>query len=124
VPLHQTLAFNLLDPMHSLSCAAEALPLPTSATSVQEVGAELDDLARGAMHEVVGRMRSILQEGAVAKKTQFQLENLMAIRKAGFEKQGYVAVKPELDLVEEDDQIEHEVLCPPALCIFDSALHL
>jgi hypothetical protein len=56
-----------------------------------------------------------LQEGKVTKKTQYQVEGLMAVRKAGFESQGLVAVKPELDLVEEDDQIEHEVCCAPAV---------
>ena len=75
---------------------------------IKEVGAELDTLARSALHEVFGRLREILQDGVVTKKTQFQIEGLLAIRKAGFESQGFVAVKPELDLIEEDDQIEHE----------------
>lgn len=76
---------------------------------IKEVGAELDTLTRSALHEVFGRLREILQDGAVTKKTQFQIEGLLAIRKAGFESQGFVAVKPELDLIEEEDQIEHEV---------------
>ena len=42
-----------------------------------------------------------------------QVEGLMGVRKAGFESQGLVAVKAELDLVEADDQIEHEVRCAP-----------
>lgn len=52
----------------------------------------------------------------MTKKTQYQVEGLMAVRKAGFESQGLVAVKPELDLVEDDDQIEHEVCAVLCAC--------
>jgi pre-mRNA-splicing factor CWC22 len=92
---------------------------------VKEVGAALEDAARAAMHEVFARFRAILQEGTVAKKTQYQVEGLMALRKAGFEKQGLVAVKPELDLVEEEDQIEHEVhRCLSGLCDLDCTISM
>jgi pre-mRNA-splicing factor CWC22 len=76
---------------------------------VKAVGAALDEAGRRTMHEVFVSFRAILQEGQVSKKTQYQVEGLMAIRKAGFESQGLVAVPQELDLVEEEDQIEHVV---------------
>jgi pre-mRNA-splicing factor CWC22 len=80
-----------------------------AAAFVREVGATLEDTARAALHEVFVRFRAILQEGDVSKKTQFVVEGVMAVRKAGFEAQGHIAVPPELDLVEEEDQVEHEV---------------
>jgi pre-mRNA-splicing factor CWC22 len=87
---------------------------------VKAVGAALDDAARAAFHEVFVRFRAILQEGRVSKKTQYQVEGLMAVRKAGFESQGLMAVKPELDLVEADDQLEHDVRPLRVCCDFGS----
>ena len=76
---------------------------------VRAVGASLEELGRRVTHDVFIGFRAILQEGRVSKKTQYQVEGLLAQRKAGFESQGLVAVRPELDLVEEADQIEHMV---------------
>lgn len=53
------------------------------------------------------RFRAILHEGQIDKRVQFMIEGLFAVRKAQFE--GFPAVLPELDLVEEDDQITHEI---------------
>ncbi|WVY94619.1 hypothetical protein V8G54_033707 [Vigna mungo] len=53
------------------------------------------------------RFRGILHEGEIDKRVQFLIEGLFAIRKAKF--QGYPAVRPELDLVEQEDQLTHEV---------------
>ena len=78
---------------------------------VKEVGASLDDKCKAALMAIMDRFRAILQEGSVQKRTQYMIEGMFAIRKAGFESQGFIAVKPELDLVEEDDQITHEVRC-------------
>lgn len=55
------------------------------------------------------RLRAILHEGEIDKRVQFMIEGLFAIRKAGFAKSGFPAIQSELDLVEEDDQITHEV---------------
>ena len=80
---------------------------------VKEVGAALEDRCKAALMAIMDRFRAILQEGDVAKRTQYTIEGMFAVRKAGFEAQGFVAVKPELDLVEEDDQITHEARpCP------------
>lgn len=53
------------------------------------------------------RFRGILHEGEIDKRVQFMIEGLFAIRKARF--QGFPAVIPELDLVEQEDQITHEL---------------
>lgn len=58
---------------------------------------------------VFERLRAILHEGEIDKRVQFMIEGLFAIRKAGFAKSGFPAIQAELDLVEEDDQITHEV---------------
>ncbi|XP_042509193.1 pre-mRNA-splicing factor CWC22 homolog [Macadamia integrifolia] len=53
------------------------------------------------------RFRGILHEGEIDKRVQFLIEGLFAIRKAKF--QGYPAVRPELDLVEQEYQLTHEL---------------
>ncbi|KAI4298566.1 hypothetical protein L6164_032112 [Bauhinia variegata] len=52
-------------------------------------------------------LSGILHEGEIDKRVQFLIEGLFAIRKANF--QGYPAVRPELDLMEEEDQLKHQV---------------
>ncbi len=42
-------------------------------------------------------------------RTQFIIEGMFALRKAGFEASGFPALRPELDLVEGEDQITHEL---------------
>ena len=59
------------------------------------------------LHSVFERFRAILHEGQIDKRVQFMIEGLFAVRKGQFE--GFPAVLPELDLVEEDDQITHEI---------------
>ncbi|CAG9463972.1 unnamed protein product [Pedinophyceae sp. YPF-701] len=75
----------------------------------KEVGAALQDLAPQGLHAVFERFRAILHEGDIGKKVQYQIEALFALRKKGFEAAGHPARKAELDLVEEDDQITHEL---------------
>ncbi|KAK7333683.1 hypothetical protein VNO80_30460 [Phaseolus coccineus] len=74
---------------------------------VRECGSILQDLSPKGLHGIFERFRGILHEGEIDKRVQFLIEGLFAIRKAKF--QGYPAVRPELDLVELEDQITHEV---------------
>ncbi|KAF9621211.1 hypothetical protein IFM89_016705 [Coptis chinensis] len=67
----------------------------------------LQDLSPKALHGIFERFRGILHEGETYKRLQFLIESLFAIRKAKF--QGYPAVLPELDLVDRDDQLTHEL---------------
>eukprot|EP00892_Ulva_mutabilis_P011560 jgi/Ulvmu1/8777/UM048_0032.1 len=71
-------------------------------------GACLEEDSPDVLHAIFHELRRILQEGRVPKRTQYQIETLMATRKAGFEASGHPALKAELDLVEEDDKITHE----------------
>ncbi len=74
---------------------------------VKEIGSCLLSVSPKGLHSVFERFRSILHEGEISKRVQFMIEGLFAVRKAGFE--GYPVVTPELDLVEEEDQITHEL---------------
>ncbi|MBA0696033.1 hypothetical protein Goari_002620 [Gossypium aridum] len=74
---------------------------------VTECGSLLQDLSPKCLHGIFELFRGILHEGEIDKRVQFLIEGLFAIRKAKF--QGYPAVCPELDLVEEDDQLTHEI---------------
>ncbi|GMH00071.1 hypothetical protein Nepgr_001910 [Nepenthes gracilis] len=73
---------------------------------VTECGSMLQDLSPRGLHGIFERLRGILHEGEIDKRVQFLIEGLFAIRKAKF--QGYPAVRPELDLVESEDQLTHE----------------
>ncbi|KXZ52169.1 hypothetical protein GPECTOR_10g798 [Gonium pectorale] len=76
---------------------------------VKEVGAHLQEVAPQGLHGVFERFRAILHEGQISKRVQFIIEGMFALRKAGFEASGFPALKPELDLVEAEDQITHEI---------------
>ncbi|KAF8062096.1 Cwc22 [Scenedesmus sp. PABB004] len=75
----------------------------------KEVGAHLQDVAPAGLHSVFERFRAILHEGAIDKRCQYMIEGLFAVRKAGFAASGHPAVAPALDLVEDEDQITHEM---------------
>ncbi|KAL6204091.1 hypothetical protein ACLB2K_021360 [Fragaria x ananassa] len=74
---------------------------------VTECGSILQDLSPKGLHGIFERFRGILHEGEIDKRVQFLIEGLFAIRKAKF--QGHPAVRPELDLVEQEDQLTHEI---------------
>ncbi|KAK4735600.1 hypothetical protein R3W88_009861 [Solanum pinnatisectum] len=72
---------------------------------VKECGSMFQDLCPLGLHGVFERFRGILHEGEVDKRVQFLIEDLFALRKHKFQP----AVPPELDLVEEEDQLTHEI---------------
>ncbi|KAG1338396.1 putative pre-mRNA-splicing factor CWC22 [Cocos nucifera] len=74
---------------------------------VKECGALLQDFSPQGLHGIFERFRGILHEGEIDKRVQFLIEGLFAIRKAKF--QGFPAIRPELDLVEQEDQFTHEI---------------
>ncbi|PON69759.1 Armadillo-type fold containing protein [Parasponia andersonii] len=74
---------------------------------VKDCGSILQDLSPKGLHGIFERFRGILHEGEIDKRVQFLIEGLFAIRKAKFN--GYPAVRPELDLVEQEDQWTHEI---------------
>lgn len=72
-----------------------------------ETGQVLSELSPGGVTAIFERFKGILHEGEIEKKVQYSIENLFAIRKTGFA--DHPGVIPDLDLVEEEDQITHEV---------------
>ncbi|XP_075524176.1 LOW QUALITY PROTEIN: uncharacterized protein LOC142556595 [Primulina tabacum] len=74
---------------------------------VTECGAMLQDLSPRGLHGIFERLRGILHEGEIDKRVQFIIEGLFALRKAKF--QGFPAIRPEMDLVEHEDQLTHEI---------------
>ncbi|GFP90834.1 pre-mRNA-splicing factor cwc22 homolog [Phtheirospermum japonicum] len=74
---------------------------------VTECGSFLQDLSTQGMHDVYERFRGIFHEGEIDERVKILIKDLFALRKANF--QGYPAVRPELDLVDQEDQWTHEV---------------
>ncbi|KAJ3087647.1 pre-mRNA-splicing factor cwc22, partial [Phlyctochytrium bullatum] len=72
---------------------------------MREVGAFLADMAPRASNAVFERFRGILHEGAIDKRTQYMVEVLFQVRKDKFKDNP--PVLPELELVEDEDQITH-----------------
>ncbi|KAK9378310.1 uncharacterized protein V2V93DRAFT_388963 [Kockiozyma suomiensis] len=74
---------------------------------MREVGAFLEDVSAAANNGVFERLRAILHEGELDKRTQYMIEVLFLVRKNKYEQNP--TIQSELDLVEEDDQITHMV---------------
>lgn len=74
---------------------------------VKEVGATLSDMSPQGLHGIFEAMRRIAQEGEVGLRAQYIFEDLSAARRTKFE--AFPAVAKDLDLVETEDQITHEV---------------
>jgi pre-mRNA-splicing factor CWC22 len=55
---------------------------------VREVGALLHDLSPQGLALVLDRLRAVMTEGAVAERTQYLVEGLLAIRRKGFVEAG------------------------------------
>jgi len=72
-----------------------------------ECGQLLSDIASGLTQAIFERLRSILHEGEIDRRIQYVIETLFAKRKSNFKEN--VAVIPELDLVNDEDKIIHEV---------------
>lgn len=73
----------------------------------REVGGFLEDMRPTIANVVFDQFRNILHEADIDKRTQYMIEVLFQVRKDRFKDN--VAVKEELDLVEEEDQITHQV---------------
>ncbi|KAJ4200671.1 pre-mRNA-splicing factor cwc22 [Fusarium falciforme] len=73
----------------------------------REVGQYLEDMQPSISMAVFDQFRNILHEADIDKRTQYMIEVLFQVRKDKFKDNP--AVKEELDLVEEEDQITHRV---------------
>ena len=72
-----------------------------------ECGQVLQDISPTGVTSIFERFKGILHEGEIDKRVQYSIENLFAVRKTKFK--WHPGVIPELDLVEDDDQITHNI---------------
>lgn len=59
------------------------------------------------IHAIFERLRHVLHESTLDKRTQYMIEVMFQVRKDGFKDNPSIA--EELDLVEEDDQFTHMI---------------
>ncbi|CAL1140617.1 unnamed protein product [Cladocopium goreaui] len=74
---------------------------------LQEVGQALEDLSKAGCQAIFERFRTILHEGEIDKRVQYVIEGLFETRRKKFS--DHPMVMDELDLVEDEEQITHEV---------------
>ncbi|TPX37130.1 hypothetical protein SmJEL517_g01017 [Synchytrium microbalum] len=74
---------------------------------VREVGAHLMDYNPKALNFIMDSLKKVLNEGDIDKRTQYIIEVVFVVRKEKFKDNE--AIPSELDLVEEDDQITHQI---------------
>ncbi|KAK5202174.1 pre-mRNA-splicing factor cwc22 [Cryomyces antarcticus] len=72
---------------------------------MREVGQHIEEMNPAIGVAVFDQFRSILHDGDIDKRTQYMIEVLFQIRKDRYKDNP--AIKEELDLVEEEDQITH-----------------
>jgi pre-mRNA-splicing factor CWC22 len=72
---------------------------------MKEVGAFLDDMNPAIANAIFDQLRNILHEADIDKRTQYMIEVLFEVRRTKYKE--HPAIKEELDLVEEEDQITH-----------------
>ena len=73
----------------------------------REVGQHLEEMSGPIALAVFDQFRSILHEADIDKRVQYMIEVLFQVRKDKYKDNS--AIKEELDLVEEEDQITHRV---------------
>ncbi|KIW17146.1 pre-mRNA-splicing factor cwc22 [Exophiala spinifera] len=73
----------------------------------REVGQHLEEMSPPIALAVFDQFRSILHEADIDKRTQYMIEVLFQVRKDRYKDNP--AIREELDLVEEEDQITHQV---------------
>ncbi|KAK5320036.1 pre-mRNA-splicing factor cwc22 [Exophiala xenobiotica] len=73
----------------------------------REVGQHLEEMSQPIALAVFDQFRSILHEADIDKRTQYMIEVLFQVRKDRYKDNP--AIREELDLVEEEDQITHQV---------------
>ncbi|KAK9798931.1 hypothetical protein WJX73_002948 [Symbiochloris irregularis] len=76
---------------------------------LKQAGAHLEDTARDLLHATCEELRVINSEGQVDQRTSYLMEELFRIRRQGFALAGFVALPPELDLLEVNDRITHKI---------------
>ncbi|KAJ4459797.1 putative Pre-mRNA-splicing factor cwf22 [Paratrimastix pyriformis] len=78
-----------------------------AAVFLRECGQLLLEVAASGLQAIFEQLRTILSEGTLDPRVQYVIESLMEIRKKKFEE--FPSIVPELDIVESDTQITHEL---------------
>ncbi|PYH50003.1 MIF4G-domain-containing protein [Aspergillus saccharolyticus JOP 1030-1] len=73
----------------------------------REVGQHLEEMSGPIALAVFDQFRNILHEADIDKRVQYMIEVLFQVRKDRYKENP--AIKEELDLIEEEDQITHQV---------------
>ncbi|KAI1427035.1 hypothetical protein F5Y12DRAFT_226033 [Xylaria sp. FL1777] len=74
---------------------------------MKSIGQHLSEMNPAIARAVFDQLRSILHEADIDRRTQYMIEVLFQIRKDGYSDSP--AIKEELDLIEEEDQITHRI---------------
>ncbi|KAL1611569.1 pre-mRNA-splicing factor cwc22 [Nothophoma quercina] len=72
---------------------------------MKEVGAFLEEMNPAIANAIFDQMRNILHEADIDKRTQYMIEVLFEVRRTKYKE--HAAIREDLDLVEEEDQITH-----------------
>jgi pre-mRNA-splicing factor CWC22 len=64
-------------------------------------------LTPAGANAIFERFKTLLHEAEISQKAQYSIESLFAVRKTGFKE--HPGVIPELDLVETEEQITHNM---------------
>ncbi|KAI0143531.1 hypothetical protein GGR57DRAFT_348344 [Xylariaceae sp. FL1272] len=81
------------------------------------VGQHLEEMNPAIARAVFDQFRNILHEADIDKRTQYMIEVLFQVRKDGYKDDP--AIREELDLIEEEDQITHRVELDGSLDVQD-----
>ena len=84
----------------------------------REVGQHLEEMSAPIALAVFDQFRSILHEADIDKRVQYMIEVLFQVRKDRYKDNP--AIREELDLVEEEDQITHQVDLDDEIDVQDS----
>ena len=74
---------------------------------MMECGQVLTEITPAGVSAIFERFRAILMDGSVSKRCQYTIEKLFKVRKNKFAE--HPGVIPELDLVEDEEKITHEI---------------
>ncbi|KAI9751833.1 MAG: pre-mRNA-splicing factor cwc22 [Chaenotheca gracillima] len=101
---HETIAAEiLLLLLQKKNCTDDSVEIAVGLT--REVGQHLEEMNSMIANIVFDQFRSILHEADIDKRVQYMIEVLFQVRKDRYKDNP--AIKEELDLVEEEDQITH-----------------
>uniref|UniRef100_A0A0K0F851 Pre-mRNA-splicing factor CWC22 homolog (inferred by orthology to a C. elegans protein) n=1 Tax=Strongyloides venezuelensis TaxID=75913 RepID=A0A0K0F851_STRVS len=105
---------NVIHELLSLEILFTLMETPTddsiemSITFIREIGMKLTEISPKGITAIFERLRSILNNSdAISKRIQYMIEVLFQTRKEKFA--AHISVPEELDLIEEEDQITHNI---------------